>query len=325
MPGRTQDTDREQIFRWIWTEPEITHAEMGRRLGCHRSTVSRELARNNGRDSYSPGQAQHRADQAAKRPKPRRVDNPVLKARLEDLLKDLFSPAGIARILTDEGMAISHETIYQAIYQGRLGVGSECLHLKRKRRRSRCEPLTTNPTGNYLGPYKPIKTRPSVVTERCQVGHWEGDLIIGAYAQTSIVTLYERVIRHTHLIALPNGKTALAVAAALTDWLLTLPPDLRRSITWDRGAEMAHWQKLEDLLELGVYFADPHAPWQRAGNEQNNGILRRWFPKGTSLADPDNIHIPRVLHIINNQPRRSLDWKTPNQALATYHQLHIVH
>jgi transposase, IS30 family len=325
MPCRLQDTDREQIFHWIWTEPGISHTEMGRRLDCHRTTVSRELARNNGRDSYSPVGAQQRADQAAKRPKPHRVDNPELKARLEDLLKDKYSPAGIARILTDEGMAISHETIYQAIYQGRLEVGSECLHLKRKRRRHRHQPMTTNPTGNYLGAYKPIKDRPSVVCERCQVGHWEGDLIVGAYAQTSIVTLYERVTRLTHLIALPNGKTALAVSAALTDWLLTLPPDLRRSLTWDRGAEMAHWQKLEDLLELGVYFADPHAPWQRAGNEQNNGILRRWFPKGTSLADPDNIRIPRVLHIINNQPRRSLHWKTPNQAINTYHQLHTVH
>lgn len=325
MPCRLQDTDREQIFHWIWAEPGITHTEMARRLDCHRTTVSRELARNGGRDSYSPVGAQQRAEQAAKRRKPHRVDNPALKARLEDLLKDMYSPAGIAKIMAGEGMAISHETIYQAIYQGRLEVGSECLHLKRKRRRSRRQPLTTNPTGNYLGAYKPIKDRPSVVCERCQVGHWEGDLIVGAYSQTSIVTLYERVTRFTHLIGLPNGKTALAVATAVADWLLTLPPDLRRSITWDRGAEMAQWQKLEDLLELGVYFADPHAPWQRAGNEQNNGILRRWFPKGTSLADPDNIRIPRVLHIINNQPRRSLNWNTPTQAINTYHRLHTVH
>lgn len=324
MPGRLQDIDREQVFAWIRSEPEISCAEMARRLGCHRTTLSRELTRNGGRESYSPGRASHRAEQQAKRPKPRRVDDPAVKARLEELLGDKYSPAGIAKIMTTEGMAICAETIYQAIYQQRLTVGSECLHRKRRRRRCRRQPLTTNPSGNYLGPYTPIKDRPPVVDARWEVGHWEGDLIIGAYAQSAIITLYERVTRYTHLIGLPDGKTALLVAAALTDWLKTLPADLRRSLTWDRGAELAHWANLEAFLELGVYFADPHSPWQRAGNEQNNGILRRWFPKGTSLDDPHNTLIPRTLHIINSQPRRSLDWKTPAQAIAPYHP-HPVH
>lgn len=325
MPGRLCDIDREAIFRWIWSEPGISCAEMGHRLGCHRSTVSRELSRNGGRESYSPGQASQRAMEAAKRPKPRRVDDPQLKARVEELLRDRYSPAGIAKIMTGEGMTICHETIYQAIYQQRLTVtGPECLHRKRRQRRGRRQVLTTNPSGNYLGTIKRSADRPAVVSGRRQVGHWEGDLIIGAHAQTAIITLYERVTRYTHLIGLPDGKTAPLVAAALTGWLCTVPPDLRRSLTWDRGAELAHWANLEPFLELGVYFADPHSPWQRAGNEQNNGILRRWFPKGTSLADPHNITIPRVLHIINHQPRRSLNWKTPTQAIAPYHH-HPVH
>jgi IS30 family transposase len=324
MPGRLQDIDREAIFRWMWSEPGISCAEMGRRLGCHGTTVGRELERNGGRQSYSPGRASQRAIDAAKRPKPRRVDNPQVKARVEHLLGEKYSPAGIAKIMAGEGMTICHETIYQAIYQQRLTVGSECLHRKRKQRRCRRHVLTTNPSGNYLGTIKRSVDRPPVVDARSQVGHWEGDLIIGAHAQTAIITLYERSTRYTHLIGLPHGKTAPLVAAALTDWLNTLPADLRRSLTWDRGAELAHWANLEPFLELGVYFADPHSPWQRAGNEQNNGILRRWFPKGTSLTDPHNIVIPRVLHIINSQPRRSLDWNTPTQAIAPYHP-HPVH
>lgn len=310
--------DRETIFVELVRDRGVAWSVVADKVGCHRTTVSREVSRNGGRDSYSPLAAQTRREELSRRRRPPKLSDPVLAERVVDDLVAGFSPAATARRLAAEGTMISHETIYRAVYDGTIQVDPRvCLRSGRARRRRRKRDLTTNPTGNYLGDYRPISTRPAHVDERVRVGNWEGDLITGAGAHTHMITLYERVCRLTHLIALPHGKASRHVVAALGDWFGTLPPRQRLTLTWDRGSELAHWSNIDGLFADGIYFADKHSPWQRGGNEQNNRLIRFWFPRAHTLADPTGQRIQKALHILNNQPRRSLGWLTPNQA---YHQ-----
>jgi len=241
-----------------------------------------------------------------------------LGRRVKAKLEVGYSPAGAAQLLTSEGFGVAAETIYSAVYEGRLGLNpTACLRTRRRHRRHRHTQTTTNPEGNYLGDFQSIHERPDTTGVP---GHWEGDLIIGAWARTAMITLIERISRYTVLIPLPNGKASRHVVGALAAWAKTLPPIAAQSLTWDQGSELTLWPNLTNLFDRGVYFADRRSPWQRGLNEQNNGILRFFFPKGTSLADPDLTRTTHAMHILNTQPRRSLTWQAPT---TIYH--HHVH
>lgn len=306
--------DRELIYAELVRDAGVSWTVLAERLGCHRTTVSREVARNGGREAYSPSAAQTRCEVMRRRCRPLKLDDPQLAGRVEGELKAGFSPVGASRRLAREGILVSHETIYRAIYAGRFAVtAQQCLRTRRPARRRRKKDLTTNPTGNYLGVYRRIADRSAHIEERVELGHWEGDLITGAAATSHMITLYERTCRLTHLIDLPGGKASRLVVAALDDWFGTIPPSLRLSLTWDQGAELAQWDRIDGLFSYGVYFADKRSPWQRGGNENNNRQLRFWFPRTQTVADPTGARIQAALDVLNNQPRRSLNWNTPNE------------
>lgn len=311
-------SDREAIFGQLVRDRDVRWVRVAEVVGVHPTTVAREVSRNGGREGYSPAAAQARAETKLRRARSPKLADPVLAGRVVEKLEEGFSPAGTARLLAREGIRVSHETIYRAVYSGLISVDpQQCLRTRRRARRRRKQDLTTNPSGNYLGDYRPISARPAQVEERVEVGHWEGDLIVGAGAHTYMITLYERTCRLTHLIALPGGKATRLVTGALADWFATLPEHLRRTLTWDHGSELTRWADIDHLFAQGIYFADKRSPWQRGGNESNNRLIRFWFPRHQSLADPNGTRIPAALHVLNNQPRRSLGWLTPNQA---YHR-----
>lgn len=318
MAGSLTVRDRELIYAELVRDASVSWTELGEKVGCHRTTVAREVCRNGGRDSYSPSAAQSRSEVMRRRPRPLKLSDPGLAQRVTDLLGEGFSPAGTARLLAREGIGVSHETIYQAVYDGTIKVdAAQCLRTGRTVRRRRKKDLTTNPTGNYLGEYRRISARPASVEQRSELGHWEGDLITGAGAHSYLITLYERTSRYTHLIDLPHGKASRHVVDALEDWYTTVPEDLRLTLTWDQGSELARWTQIDGLFSYGIYFADKRSPWQRGGNENNNRQIRFWFPRTQTVADPTGQRIQTALNILNNQPRRSLDWNTPNEI---YHQ-----
>jgi IS30 family transposase len=315
MAGSLTTLERECVFACLREDPDVSFAEIGRRVGRHGSTISREIGRNDGREGYSPSRADARAREQACRSRPSKLETDVVLAhRVTADLRAGFSPAGVAwRLKSEDGGSVSHETIYRAVFAGVLNVDPTLvLRTRRRCRRRRKADLTTNPSGNFLGEYRPISARPVRVDTRQEAGHWEGDLIVGQAAKSAMITLYERVLRLTHLIALPDGKNADGVAEALGRWLEVLPDWMRRSLTWDQGVEMARWTRVDPLLTDGVYFADKHSPWQRGGNEGNNRLIRFWFPKGTDLSQPGR-RLDQAIYVLNNQPRRSLGWLTPNQ------------
>jgi IS30 family transposase len=213
-------------------------------------------------------------------------------------------------------MWVSHETIYQAIYvQGRGALRRElaaCLRTGRALRKPRRR------EGERRGRIKDmvmISERPAEVADRAVPGHWEGDLIIGS-GSSAIGTLVERSTRFVLLLHLPRGHDAAAVAAAMAEAMSTLPAQLRRSLTWDQGREMAFHAQIALATGLEVYFCDPHSPWQRGSNENTNGLLRQYFPKGTSLAGHSREHLEAAAAELNARPRKTLGWRTPAQALS---------
>jgi IS30 family transposase len=318
------------------------------RLGRAPSTIKRELDNNvrnryDGRRSgyrrkmafgarqsgstaavhYDALAAQESAHRRARRPKPRKLAiNDSLRAQVQTRLKWHHSPTQIARRLRCDypdqpEMWVSHEAIYQAIYvQGKGALRRElhrCLRTKRAVRRPQHQHQTRR---TRIRDMVNISERPAEVADRAVPGHWEGDLILGSTASGSAIgTLVERATRFVMLLHLPNNHGALAVQHAIVEKMAELPEHLRRSLTWDQGIEMANHAAVAAATDLDIYFCDPHSPWQRGTNENTNGLLRQYFPKGTDLS----LHGPGYLDLVaaelNGRPRQTLDWKTPAEAL----------
>jgi IS30 family transposase len=293
-------------------------------LGRPPSTVGRELARNSQPGGRYRGVA---ADAAARgraaRPKPTKLGaNPRLAGEVQARLSQYDSPEQIAGRLPadfpdDPSMRISHETIYQELYVRTRGTLTKelarCLRtgrtLRRDQRRAVSRP---GPIPDMVL----IADRPTEAAERTVAGHWEGDLICGSANKSAIGTLVELTTSLTLLVPLPEGHTAAQVQAGITQVFAQLPAHLRRSLTWDRGGEMASHKTLTQTTGTQVYFCDPHSPWQRPTNENTNGLLRQYFPKGTDLSVHSAEHIAAVQAQFNDRPRKRLGFKTPAEAFA---------
>jgi IS30 family transposase len=300
---------------------------IARTLGRSPSTVSRELGRNSlaRRGRYRASSAQAAADARARRPKPAKLAmHQVLRREVQDRLDHHHSPEQIARRLVedfpdDAEMRVSHETIYRSLYvQGR-GALRRDLHqrlrtgraLRRPHRRS-----DQSQTRDRFAGMVNISERPPEVADRAVPGHWEGDLIVGKDSGSAIGTLVERTTRFVMLLHLPGDHGADAVAEAMITKMTQLPDLLRGSVTWDQGAEMANHASIAAALDLDIYFCDPHSPWQRGSNENTNGLLRQYFPKGTDLSFWGPGYLDYIATELNDRPRKTLNWKTPNEALT---------
>ncbi len=320
---------------------------ISRQLGRAPSTVSREIHRNSRRalighywtnrsspargrvpqhlPDYRAVPAQQRAERMARRPKVAKLAaHERLRRYVQDKLvgRQCWSPEQIAARVRvdfpdDERMRISHEAIYQSLYvQGRGALRKEltvCLRtgraVRKPRRRAGARRTRTIPAELM------ISQRPAEIADRAVPGHWEGDLILGTAARSAIGTLVERSTRYVMLLHLPGDHAAETVREAIAATIVDLPEHLRRSLTWDQGSELAQHAQLRIDTDLDIYFCDPHSPWQRGSNENTNGLLRQYFPKGTDLAVHDRDALDRVAAALNGRPRKTLSWRTPAEAL----------
>jgi IS30 family transposase len=295
---------------------------IGRQLGRSTSTISREVRANGGRGGYRAWRAHDRAFHEARRPKPRKLDDARLARQVIEWLEDWWSPEEIARRLPiefpdDPMMRVSHETIYQSLYvQGRGELRRElarCLRTGRTQRRSgnRVEARGRIPDMVM------ISDRPAEAADRAVPGHWEGDLIIGKDGRSAVGTLVERTSGYLLLLHLPDGKHADQVDAAMRRAIAKLPRQFFRTITWDQGKEMAKHARFTIDTGIQIYFCDPHSPWQRPSNENTNGLLRQYMPKGTDLSVHSEADLDRIAQSLNNRPRKRLEFMKPSERLAT--------
>ena len=313
--------EREEISRGLASQHSC-HA-IARRIRRAPSTVSREVARNGGRAGYRAAQAEQATLQRGRRPKPSKlVLCPRLRAEVESKLKLNWSPQQISGFLKveyaqDPEMQLSHETIYLSLFvQARGALRRELARHLRTRRLIR-QPKTKKVSGGQgrILDRILISERPAEAADRAVPGHWEGDLLVGTRTN-AIGTLVERSTRYVMLFALPQGLTAERVREALAKTVLTLPTNLRRSLTWDQGPEMADHLHFTVDTGVNVFFCDPRSPWQRGTNENTNGLLRQYFPKGQSLARVTQDQLDQVAHELNGRPRQTLGWRSPTQSLA---------
>jgi transposase, IS30 family len=297
--------------------------EIARELGRPASTVSREVARNGPGGRYRAVRAQALAELRGRRPKEAKLaGNAELRGWVQEHLGMKWSPEEISARLKLEfpgraEMRVSHETIYQSLYvQGRGALRRELAASLRTGRALRRPRRTDGERRGKIAGMVNISERPAEAADRAVPGHWEGDLLIGAHGASAIGTLVERATRFTMLVPLPAGRDAPAVADALTPVIAGLPDALRRSLTWDQGWEMRAHARIAVDADCEIYFCDPHSPWQRGSNENTNGLLRQYFPKGTSLGGHSPAHLAAVADELNGRPRKTLGWKTPAEALA---------
>ena len=340
--------ERIEIQAGVYADESLR--SIGRRLGRPASTIKREIdnntelrSRKNPKKSgyrrkhafgahqggatatvqYRAMSAHDRCADRARRPKLRKLaKNDTLRCEVQSRLELRHSPQQIAKRLRidfpdDPEMWVSPEAMYQAIYvQGRGSLRRElhqCLRTKRAVRRSQHQPGTRRGRiPNMIN----ISDRPAEVADRAVPGHWEGDLILGSTASGSAIgTLVERSTRFVMLLHLPEDHTAESVQDAIIAKITELPEHLRRSLTWDQGSEMANHRAIAAATDLDIYFCDPHSPWQRGSNENTNGLLRQYFPKGTDLSVYGEHYLDYVAAELNGRPRDTLNWKTPAEAL----------
>ncbi|GHI47026.1 hypothetical protein ScoT_54730 [Streptomyces albidoflavus] len=296
---------------------------IGRVLGRPASTVKREIDARAVDGIYRPHRAQRAWAESRSRPKDSKLaqDGP-LRRFVADKLQEQWSPEQICHALVtefpdEEGMRVSPETIYQAIYvQARGGLRREvaaALRTGRTRRKPHRSP--DQRTRRFVDEMVMISKRPPEVEDRAVPGHWEGDLIVGPRSESAIVTLVERSTRYVLLGYLPGGHTAEEVRDVLVPLIQTLPSHLRGSLTWDQGCEMAAHKQFTLATGVPVYFCDPHSPWQRGSNENTNGLLRQYFPKSTDLSVHSPEDLEHVAQRLNGRPRKTLGWKTPAERL----------
>ena len=315
--------DREHISRGLAAGQSVR--AMARALGRPPSTVSREIARNGGRAHYRATAAERAAWRRAARPKPCRLaQTPALCALVALLLEAGWSPEQISGWLRTTypnacAMYVSPETIYRSLYLQARGVLKQELtaYLRRHRalRRSRHAPSAEDGRGRILDAVS-IAERPASAADRAVPGHWEGDLLAGAQ-QSYIATLVERQSRFVLLVKVPNKDTQ-SVTAALIRAVQTLPAGLMVSLTVDRGREFAQHHRFTLATDVAVYFCDPRSPWQRGSNENTNGLLRQYFPRGMDLGPVSQLTLDAVAHSLNTRPRKTLGFKTPAEVLANY-------
>jgi len=316
MPGsRLCLMEREEIRAGI--ERGWSFRTIGQGLGRCPSTVAREVSANGGREDYRAVSAHTEAGKRATRPKPfKLVADPVLAwAVTEFLVGKKYSPLTTAWILSERGQPVSAETIYRACYQQGRGLGAEVWKSlpRRRQKRKHAGRKWGFASADALGIHVSIHHRPHIAATRSEPGHLEGDLIYGAYNRSAVATFVERVSRHTTLVALPNGYRADLVAAALSDTLNQIPEPMRRTLTWDQGREMRKWKQIEEATGIPIYFCDIHSPWQKPSVENNNGILRRWLPKGTPLDVHTQDTLDAIAQLINQMPRQIHGWRTAQQ------------
>lgn len=321
-PRCLSKAEREEISRGLARGD--TFRAIGRAIGRPHSTVSREVDRNGGPGSYRAQQADEAAWGRARRPKPSKLAlSAELRAVVEEKLKLRWSPQQISAWLRrtypdDEAMQVSHETIYLSLFvQSRGALRRELsAHLRRGQliRRPRKQRSKHQGQGKIPGRVM-ISERPAEVEDRAVPGHWEGDLLLGK-RPTGIATLVERTTRYCQLVALPDGQSAEAVAAALLRSIGALPEQLRRSLTWDQGREMKEHLKFTVDSGVQVYFCDPRSPWQRGSNENTNGLLRQYLPKRSDLGRFTQRELDAIAQELNGRPRETLGWETPAERLA---------
>jgi IS30 family transposase len=319
-PLRLSLAEREEISRGLAAGESLR--VIAGRLGRAASTISREVRANGGCRRYRAVAADEVAWRRALRPKQQKLERvELVRWLVEAGLERRWSPEQIAgwlrRSFPDRPeLWVSHETIYQSLYvQARGALRKELIaHLRRRQtyRRPRGH-STYNGQGQLRGVLH-IRERPPEADDRAVPGHWEGDLIFGK-GMTAVATLVERTSRYLMLVALPEGHRADLVADALAERITQLPDELRRSLTWDQGKEMAAHARFSIETGLPVYFCDPRSPWQRGSNENTNGLLRQYLPKRTSLAPFTQTDLDTIAAELNGRPRQTLDWLKPSEAL----------
>lgn len=321
MPGkRLSEDEREEIALGLATQESFR--AIARRLGRPASTVSREVGRHGGRRQYRALKAHRRAGRWARRPKEGKLaENPHLARAVIAGLERHWSPQQIAARLrmehpSDPSKQVSHETIYRALYvQGRGALRKELTRALRTGR-ARRRPKGPNPGRGKCGMIKDmvlISERPQEVEDRAVPGHWEGDMILGPGSQVG--TLVERTTRFVMLVRLKD-RSAEQVRKMIGRKIRTLPTALRRTLTWDQGREMAQHAQFTVDTQVPVYFCDPRSPWQRGTNENTNGLLRQYAPKGTDLSKFSQRQLDHIADELNGRPRQTLGWLKPCEAFA---------
>lgn len=340
MPGaRLSEFDRGVIERGL--RDGLTVSQIASAIGRHRTTVVREVNRGAGsrpfrrerppglrvigetragrRPTYRAVVAQARARSRARRPKPCKLVGQFAVV-VSGLLAADWSPQQIAVMLPGlfpdrEDWRVSHETIYRSLFVQTRGELRRQLTAHLRTQRTTRKPQGRNETRGKLIGMIPISERPAEVDDRAVPGHWEGDLVMGGVGKGAVITLVERTTRFVLLAPLPNTHTALDLRAALTPMIASLPDQIRKTLTWDQGKEMADHVGIAVDAGIDIYFCDPHSPWQRGSNENTNGLLRQYWPKGADLRYLTQDDCDDVALRLNTRPRMTLGWKTPRQAL----------
>ena len=316
--GRLRLDEREEIALGLRMGESMR--SIARRLGRSPSTITREVKNNSDTGDYRIWRAHERAREETRRPKQSKLSDPLLCATVTSWLEMLWSPQEIAERLKIEfpgepTMNVSHETIYQSLFvQGRGELRRELARCLRSGRTQRRPQGRVNRQGK-IPDMVMISERPAEVEDRAVPGHWEGDLIVGAGGRSAVGTLVERTTRFVLLLHLANDHTAPTVEAAMRRAIATLPSELMRSVTWDQGPEMARHRSISVATGVPIYFCDPHSPWQRGSNENTNGLLRQYMPKGTDLSALSEEDLLSIQRSLNGRPRKTLGYRMPEEKL----------